>query len=78
MVREGPDLQPGWRRSLVGWLCRRNLARVKDPELRRRLTPDYEPMCKRLVVSSGFYAAIRQPDVELVTDAIERVGRAAS
>jgi cation diffusion facilitator CzcD-associated flavoprotein CzcO len=66
-------IKPGWRRSLVAWLCRRNLARVQDPELRRRLTPDYQPMCKRLVISSGFYEAMQQPNVELVTEAIERV-----
>jgi cation diffusion facilitator CzcD-associated flavoprotein CzcO len=66
-------VQPGWQRRLISWICRMNLRAVRDPELRRRLTPDYEPMCKRLVVSSGFYGAMQRPNVELVRERIERV-----
>lgn len=66
-------VRPGWQRSLIGWLCRRNLASVEDPVLRRKLTPDYEPMCKRLVMSSGFYDAVQRPNVDVVTEPIERV-----
>jgi cation diffusion facilitator CzcD-associated flavoprotein CzcO len=66
-------IRPGWQRRLMSALCRMNLKTVRDPELRRRLTPDYPPMCKRLVVSSGFYRAMQRPDVELVTEGIERV-----
>ena len=50
-----------------------NLARVKDPELRRKLTPDYEPGCKRIVISPRFYEAIQDPSCELVTDSIVRI-----
>jgi cyclohexanone monooxygenase len=46
---------------------------VRDPELRRKLTPDYQVGCKRLVVSEHFYAAIQQPNAELVTEKIERI-----
>jgi cation diffusion facilitator CzcD-associated flavoprotein CzcO len=66
-------VRPGWQRRAIGAACRLNLARVKDPELRRKLTPDYEPMCKRLVMSSEFYTAIERPNVELVTERIERI-----
>jgi cation diffusion facilitator CzcD-associated flavoprotein CzcO len=66
-------VQPGWQRRLISWICRMNLRTVRDRELRRRLTPDYEPMCKRLVVSSGFYRAMQRPNVELVRERIERV-----
>lgn len=66
-------IKPGWRRSLIGRVCRRHLATVRDPELRRRLTPDYEPMCKRLIASAGFYDAVQRPDVELVTEAIDHI-----
>jgi cation diffusion facilitator CzcD-associated flavoprotein CzcO len=66
-------IQPGWQRRLISWICRMNLRTVRDAELRRRLTPDYQPMCKRLVVSSGFYGAMQRPNVELVSEAIERV-----
>ena len=64
--------QNGWRRRAVQALCRRHLRSVKDPALRAALTPDYEPMCKRLVIASNFYPAIQRHDVSLVTEAIER------
>ncbi len=61
-------------RKLISALCRLNLRYgVRDPELRRKLRPDYQPMCKRLVMSAGFYPAIQQPGVELVTDAIDHI-----
>ena len=54
--------------------CRANLEdSVRDPELRAKLTPDYQAACKRLIISPGFYEAIQQPNAELVTDPIERV-----
>jgi cation diffusion facilitator CzcD-associated flavoprotein CzcO len=66
-------VRPCWQRRAIAAACRLNLRRVKDPELRRRLTPDYEPMCKRIVMSGEFYDAIQQPTAELVTERIERV-----
>ncbi len=66
-------VEPGRRRQLIGAICRANLRSVRDPGLRRRLTPPDQPMCKRLVVSGGFYRAVQRPGVEVVTDAIERV-----
>ncbi|MGE0659442.1 MAG: flavin-containing monooxygenase [Reyranellaceae bacterium] len=54
--------------------CRENLeTNVKDPELRRKLTPDYKAACKRLIVSDSFYPAIQRPNAELVTEGIERI-----
>lgn len=46
---------------------------VHDPVLRERLRPDYRAACKRLIISPDFYAAIQQPNADLVTDAIECV-----
>jgi cation diffusion facilitator CzcD-associated flavoprotein CzcO len=65
--------KPGLRRSAVAAMCRANLHTIRDPELRRKLTPDYEPMCKRLVISSGFYRAVQRDDVELVTEGIDHI-----
>jgi cation diffusion facilitator CzcD-associated flavoprotein CzcO len=48
-------------------------AAVPDPELRAKLTPDYEPGCKRIVLCDGFYAAVQEPQAEVVRDPIERV-----
>ncbi len=53
--------------------CRANLAAIRDPELRRKLTPDYPPACKRLVISEDFAAAIQRENAELVTDSIARI-----
>lgn len=38
-----------------------------------RLVPSYEPGCKRILVSSDWYPALRRPDVDLVTSPIEHV-----
>lgn len=62
-----------WRRRWVGNLCRANLRTVRDPALRQALTPNYTPMCKRLVISGGFYKAMQRDDVELVTAGIDHV-----
>ena len=66
-------IEPGWRRRMISRICRMNLRTVGDPELRRALTPDYQPMCRRLVVSSGFYRAMQRDNVELVTAGIDHV-----
>lgn len=64
----------GWQRRAIAALCRLNLRfGIRNPELRRRLTPDYQPMCKRLVMSSGFYPAVQREGVELVTEPIDHV-----
>lgn len=46
---------------------------IRDPILRAKLTPDYPIGCKRVLVSDDYYAAIAQPNVELVTSPIEGV-----
>jgi cation diffusion facilitator CzcD-associated flavoprotein CzcO len=66
-------LKPCWQRRLMGWLCRKNLETVKDPDLRAKLTPDYQPLCKRLVMSTEFYPAIQRKNVELITDEIDHI-----
>ncbi len=55
-------------------LCRENLeTNVHDPDLRRRLTPDYAPGCKRLVISSRFYPAMQKPNAVLVDQPIAAI-----
>jgi cation diffusion facilitator CzcD-associated flavoprotein CzcO len=48
-------------------------AQVEDPELRAKLTPDYEIGCKRILASDVYYPAVAQPHVRLETAALERV-----
>jgi cation diffusion facilitator CzcD-associated flavoprotein CzcO len=49
--------------------------KVTDPELRERLRPRSPFGCTRTLVSSDYYPAVQRPDVDLVTDRIERVTR---
>lgn len=64
----------GWRHALVTALVKAHLRwAVRDPALRRRLTPQDKPMCRRLVMSTSYYRAVQQPQVELVTERITRV-----
>jgi cation diffusion facilitator CzcD-associated flavoprotein CzcO len=54
--------------------CRRWIKKsVKDPELQRKLTPDYGLGCKRPSVSNHYLRAFNRDNVELITDSIERV-----
>ena len=46
---------------------------VPDPELRRRLTPDYAIGCKRAILSDAYLPALTAPNVAVVTDPIAEV-----
>ncbi|MFE6922849.1 flavin-containing monooxygenase [Nocardia sp. NPDC057663] len=46
---------------------------VRDPELREKLTPNYEMFCKRAVLSSNYYPAVTKSTSEVVTDAITEI-----
>jgi cation diffusion facilitator CzcD-associated flavoprotein CzcO len=48
-------------------------SQVHDPEVRRKLTPDYELGCKRPSVSSSYLKTFNRPNVELVTEPIDRI-----
>jgi cation diffusion facilitator CzcD-associated flavoprotein CzcO len=55
-------------------MARRHLrTQVPDPELRRKLTPDYTIGCKRILMSEDYYPALAQPNAEVVTDAIREI-----
>lgn len=47
--------------------------KVRDRELRRKLTPDYRFGCKRILFSSYYYEALQRPNAELVADPVERL-----
>nr|WP_054811353.1 NAD(P)/FAD-dependent oxidoreductase [Nocardia arizonensis] len=46
---------------------------VRDPELRRKLTPDHELGCKRVLLSDNYFPALTQPNVSVVTDPIRGI-----
>lgn len=67
-------IRPGWQRRLMQAECRWNLRlSVRDPELRAKLTPTYQPMCKRQVMAGHFYRSVQQPGVEVITDGIDHI-----
>ena len=53
--------------SVVARLGKMHLHRqVKDPWLRRQLTPDFTPGCKRMLVSSDYYPALQRDNCKLI------------
>jgi cation diffusion facilitator CzcD-associated flavoprotein CzcO len=63
-------------RAVEGSSRRFVAASVRDPELREKLTPDYDFGCKRPSVSNRYLAAFNRPNVSLITDRIERITQA--
>ena len=60
----------GWP-SATAWICLRTL--VRDKDLRARLTPDYQPFCKRQVISGNYYRRISKPNASFVNEPIAEV-----
>jgi cation diffusion facilitator CzcD-associated flavoprotein CzcO len=46
---------------------------IDDPELRRKVTPNDELGCKRLMLTDDWYPTLTKPNVELITDPIAEV-----
>ncbi|MBL4740158.1 MAG: NAD(P)/FAD-dependent oxidoreductase, partial [Sneathiella sp.] len=46
---------------------------IKDPLLRKKLTPDYELGCKRILISDDFYPALNRENVSVITDGIDQI-----
>jgi cation diffusion facilitator CzcD-associated flavoprotein CzcO len=46
---------------------------IKDPELRRKVTPTDEIGCKRIMLTDDWYPTLTRPNVDLVTDRIEQI-----
>lgn len=46
---------------------------VRDPKLRKKLTPDYMIGCKRAIFSDAYYPALVKNNVQVITDGIAEV-----
>ncbi len=59
-----------WNTPLTSLVARLGEAhirtQVKDPWLRRQLTPDFAPGCKRMLVSSDYYPALQRDNCKLI------------
>jgi cation diffusion facilitator CzcD-associated flavoprotein CzcO len=63
----------GLRLMLERQVRRHLAAQVADPELREKLAPEYQLGCKRMLPSNDFYPALAQPNVDLITEPIDRI-----
>ncbi|MEU6005954.1 NAD(P)/FAD-dependent oxidoreductase [Streptomyces sp. NPDC047453] len=60
--------------GFVERLARLNMSRaIKDPDLRAKLTPDYRIGCKRILLSSTYYPALAQDNVDVVASGLSEV-----
>jgi cation diffusion facilitator CzcD-associated flavoprotein CzcO len=63
------------RNRVLRWFLEKTSRRlleehVGDPELRAKLTPDYEIGCKRVLITNDFYPAVSKPNVKLIASAV--------
>jgi cation diffusion facilitator CzcD-associated flavoprotein CzcO len=65
---------PPARWALAAWSSLFMRWQIRDPQLRRRLHPDYPFGCKRVLFSSDYLPALQRPNVELIGDRVERIG----
>ena len=55
-------------------IARRNIEKaIADPDLRARVTPNWQIGCKRILISNDWYPTLAREHVELVTDRITEV-----
>jgi cation diffusion facilitator CzcD-associated flavoprotein CzcO len=48
-------------------------SQIEDPELRRKLTPDYRMGCKRILPTDEWYPALAKPNVEVIAEGITEI-----
>lgn len=46
---------------------------IRDKDLRKKVTPNFQIGCKRMLISNNYYPTLAQDNVDLVTDGIDRV-----
>jgi len=46
---------------------------VRDPQLRRKVTPNFRIGCKRMLISNDYYPALGRENVDVVTDGIAEI-----
>ncbi|HEX6865978.1 MAG TPA: NAD(P)/FAD-dependent oxidoreductase [Caulobacteraceae bacterium] len=67
--QRGTKSAENFRMLAIGYLEKE----IEDPVLRAKLTPTYPIGCKRILISDDYYQALRQPNIELVTEAVAEV-----
>ena len=55
-------------------MARRHIRQsIPDRDLRKKVTPDYQAGCKRVLLSDDYYPALTRSNVRLVTDPIREI-----
>lgn len=70
-VTDGSSAFADMLRTLCSDMMRRAIP--DQPELWEKLTPNYNPGCKRVIISDDYYPAIANPKTTLETNAIKRI-----
>lgn len=72
---EGQSLfKDGTIRQHITGISKRHIKRhIKDPELRKKVTPIYDIGCKRRLPSNDYYPSLTLPHVHLVTEGLQSV-----
>lgn len=68
--RGDPTVVAAQRTRLEGLIAKQFADR---PDLRAALTPEFQPRCKRNVLSDAFYPALLEENVRLITRSVERL-----
>lgn len=56
------------------WISRAKIrTEINDPELRRKVTPNFRIGCKRMLIANDWYPALDRDHVELITDGIREI-----
>lgn len=66
-------VNPKWMRAPMRFSASYLARRVPDPALRAKLTPNTLLGCKRVLLSSDYYPALTQPNVDVVTLPIREI-----
>uniref|UniRef100_A0A0G4H9M6 Uncharacterized protein n=1 Tax=Chromera velia CCMP2878 TaxID=1169474 RepID=A0A0G4H9M6_9ALVE len=65
---------PSYGNRYVRWVGERFLRKnVRDPKTIEKLTPDYPPGCRRLLVHNQYLKTFNRPNVNLVTVPVDRL-----
>ncbi len=72
-IETGQAFYDGGVRDEVEETVRQAIGVVTDPLVREKLVPTHMWGCKRPLFSNDYYAAFNRPNLELVTDGIERI-----
>jgi cation diffusion facilitator CzcD-associated flavoprotein CzcO len=67
-------LKPGPQRAAMEREFKKYLDAIRDPELKKKLTPDYHLGCTRIPKSDrNYYEAVQRPNVQIETGRIARI-----